>query len=73
MPNRGIALNATGESGGGILWPVPPRSHRLFLAANIGVARAITRLKRHSVYAWHPLWTNARLRVEMLLSLTRGS
>ena len=45
MLSIGIA-NATGESSGGILWPVPPRSHRLFLAANIGVARAITRLKR---------------------------
>jgi hypothetical protein len=35
MLSIGIALNATGESSGGILWPVPPRSHKLFLCSNI--------------------------------------
>ena len=35
MPSIGIALNATGESSGGILWPVPPRPHKLFLCCNI--------------------------------------
>jgi hypothetical protein len=31
MPSIGISLNAIGESSGGILSPVPPRSHKLFL------------------------------------------
>ena len=35
MPSIGIALNATGESSGGILWPVPPRPHKLFPCCNI--------------------------------------
>ena len=35
MPSVGIALNATGESSGGILWPVPPRPHKLFLCCKI--------------------------------------
>ena len=37
MPSVGIALNATGESSGGILWPVLPRSHKLFLCSNINL------------------------------------
>src|SRR5207249_1928544 len=53
MPSRGIALNATSESSSGTLWPVPPRSHKLFLLAQHGAK--VELWNRPNKKGWTPL------------------